>query len=211
MTRAVSGPPGSPPLIEWAVTGLTLQGQEASGDGYAVKPFPSGVLIAVVDGLGHGREAALATTTALAILEADAHDSVTTLLERSHAALRRTRGVVMSLASFIGQDSTMTWLGVGNVEGVLARAEAEGSLARENLLLRSGVVGYQLPPLRAAVIRVAGGDTLVLATDGVRGGFSEHLNLIDSPQQIADRILALHARSTDDALVLVARYLGGWA
>jgi hypothetical protein len=30
----------------------------------------------------------------------------------------------------------------------------------------------------------------------------------DSPQQIADRILKRHFKGTDDALVLVARYVG---
>ena len=35
----------------------------------------------------------------------------------------------------------MTWLGVGNVEGVLLRAALR--IARESVLLRGGVAGYQ--------------------------------------------------------------------
>lgn len=81
--------------------------------------------------------------------------------------------------------------------------------AREYLLLRGGVVGYQLPPLHASTIPVARGDTLILATDGIRSGFAEGLDLGEPPQRIADHILAQHGKSTDDALVLVGRYIGG--
>jgi serine phosphatase RsbU (regulator of sigma subunit) len=121
----------------------------------------------------------------------------------------KTRGVVMSLAFFNAQDSTLTWVGVGNVEGMLVRADAKAHPARESVLLRGGVLGYELPPLRASVIPVFRGDTLILSTDGIRHGFAEELTLRDSPQQIADRILAHSGKGTDDALVLVARYLGG--
>ena len=65
----------------------------------------------------------------------------------------------------------MTWLGVGNVQGVLMRADAQKGSVQEVLLLRGGVVGSQLPALQAAVLPIAKGDTLVFATDGVRGEF----------------------------------------
>ncbi len=103
----------------------------------------------------------------------------------------------------------MTWLGVGNVEGVLLSAGGEAGLARESVLLRGGVVGYRLPPLRPAVLTIRPGDTLILATDGIRGGFVSQLTSGEPPQQMADGILARHGKGTDDALVLVARYLGG--
>ena len=119
-----------------------------------------------------------------------------------------TRGAVMTLALFDALEETMTWLGVGNVEGILMRATPNVTPSRESVLLRGGVVGYQLPVLRASVIPVTRGDTLILATDGVRTGFSTALNLSQSPQKIADQILSQYGKETDDALVLVARYLG---
>jgi hypothetical protein len=76
------------------------------------------------------------------------------------------------------------------------------------LLLRGGVVGVQLPPLSAGVIPVARGDTLILASDGIHREFDRAAALTNSPQKFADRILADHRRATDDALVLVSRYLG---
>jgi serine/threonine protein phosphatase PrpC len=175
-----------------------------------VKPFPGGVLVAVMDGLGHGEQAAAAARIAVSALEDHASDSVIALLRLCHEKLLATRGLVMSIASFNGLDDTMTWLGVGNVEGVLVRANATASPARESLVSRGGVAGYQLPPLRAYVLPVMPGDLLLFATDGIQSGFAESMTPTanDTPQHIADRILAEHCKGTDDALVLVARYLG---
>jgi negative regulator of sigma-B (phosphoserine phosphatase) len=200
--------PQPPPLIEWGVATLPLAGEAESGDLYVVKPFHHGVLVAVVDGLGHGPEAALAAKTAMATLEDCASEPVVALVQRCHEKLIRTRGVVMSLASLDTKGKTLTWLGVGNVEGVLLRAHVRTNPPRENVLLRSGVVGCQLPTLRASILPVRRGDVLILATDGVRSGFAEDVTLSRPPQQIAEQILARHATGMDDALVLVARYLG---
>jgi hypothetical protein len=197
-----------PPLIEWGVAAQPLEGEAESGDLHVVQPYPKGVLVAAVDGLGHGPEAAAAARSAVLTLEGYAHEPVISLIKRCHERLIRTRGVVMSLASFNALDNTMTWLGVGNVEGLLLRADAAASPPRENVLLRGGVVGYQLPALRASILPVTRGDVLILATDGIRGGFVEDVTLSDPPQQIAEHILARRAGGTDDALVLVARYLG---
>jgi phosphoserine phosphatase RsbX len=202
----------SVPLIEWGAAAAPLPGQVVSGDRFVVAPFAEGVLVAIADGLGHGDDAAAAADIAVNILRAHAVETVIALVQRCHDALTRTRGVVLTLASFNARDDSMTWLGVGNAEGVLLRGQngsgATDSL-RETVLLRGGVVGYQLPPLRASVLPIARGDTLILASDGIRGGFADALTLTDSPQQIADRILGQYNKQTDDAVVLVVRYLGG--
>lgn len=199
---------GRSPVLDWGVATLTLPGQVESGDLHIIQPFAGGVMAGVVDGLGHGEEAAVAAKLAVATLSKNPEESVLSLVRRCHTALRGTRGVVMSIASFSVADEAMTWLGVGNVEGVLYRARARGAPDRESVLLRGGVVGYELPPLRAGLVPISRGDTLLFATDGIRSGFADGLPLAESPQRLADRILATHAKETDDALVLVVRYLG---
>jgi len=105
----------------------------------------------------------------------------------------------------------MTWLSVGNVEGVLLYTDQTARPARParaTLLTRGGIVGSELPQLRAEVVPIAAGDILIFATDGIREGFAEDLPTDPGPQQLADQILARYGKGTDDALVLVARYLG---
>jgi negative regulator of sigma-B (phosphoserine phosphatase) len=196
------------PLLDWGVASVTLPGERVSGDQALVQPFPKGMIVGVVDGLGHGTEAATAAQRAIATLEAHAHESVVFLIKRCHEELKGTRGVVMTLASFNAADETITWVGVGNIEAILFRADPHGGPAREYVLLHGGVVGHHLPPLRGFVIPVSAGDTLIVTTDGIRSGFAEGLTLDHPPKKQADQILARHAKGTDDALVLVARYLG---
>src|SRR5438067_12088423 len=112
-------------LIEWDVVQLTLKGQEKSGDHCLVKPFETSVLVAVVDGLGHGEEAAAGAKIAVDVLEANARDDVIALFKRSLEALRRSGGVVMSMALLNGPERTMTWLGARDVEGLFAGANAD--------------------------------------------------------------------------------------
>jgi hypothetical protein len=192
----------SAPRIDWSVALRSLA--DESGDQYLVARAPSAVMVAVVDGLGHGPAAAAAARRAVDLLKANAGAHPVSLLQHCHEALRSTRGAVVSLASFDG--GSMTWLGVGNVDGVLVRA-APGA-GTERLLVRGGVVGRQLPPLEAAQVAVGPGDVLIFATDGVRSDFAEDVSGRGSPQSTADRILAEYGKPSDDALVMVARYLG---
>ena len=195
-------------LIDWDVAGRPLAGEPVSGDLHLVKCLDAGVLLAVVDGIGHGDEAIAAARKAVAILEASPGKSIVALVKQCHEALLKTRGVVMTLASLNALENTVTWLGVGNVEGRLLRPDDRGNHSSESVLLRSGLVGYQLPELQTSVVPVAPGDLLIFATDGVRPGFAEGINVSEAPGPLATGILSEHFKGTDDALVLVARYLG---
>ena len=196
--------------MEWGVAQIALEGETVSGDRHLVSPDADGLLIAVVDGLGHGKEAAAAAEAAIAVLREHVHEPVIPLLKRCHEALRGTRGVAMSVASLNATYGAITWLGVGNVESVLLRADKEAVPPQDNIMLFPGVVGHQMPSLRAVVTPVSVGDLLILFTDGVRRDFLREPPIPGhSPQRIADRICAKYSKGTDDALVLVARYAGG--
>jgi negative regulator of sigma-B (phosphoserine phosphatase) len=193
--------------FEWGVASRAFPGENASGDLHLVKPLPGGVLLAAVDGLGHGPEAVAAATTAVAILQNYADEPLPALVTRCHHAMKDARGVVMTVAR-LGPDGQLTWLGVGNVEVLLFRADREAVPSIERLLLDRGLLGFQLPSLRARTMSVAPGDLLVFVTDGVTAGFVDDLVHRDPPQRLADRIMDRHFRGIDDALVLVVRYIG---
>ncbi len=191
--------------MEWGAAGRSHDVGGLSGDLWAVLPTPYGTLIALADGLGRGPEAAAAARAALAHLRLERALPLLALFQRCHGALRGTRGVVMTLAAVHSTHATLTWMGVGNVEAILLRAQPGRGPAREPLLLRSGVVGHLLPPLAPSVLAIAPGDTLILATDGV-GWVPESAPVgPESPAAMARRILDRHARRGDDAAVVVAR------
>ena len=195
-------------MVEYGVAKFVIPGQEESGDQHLVCCNRNGILVAAIDGIGHGEAAANAAKAAAALLRSSADQPIISLVERCHEKLRATRGVVLSLAFIEPGQGMMTWLGVGNVQGVLMRADATNGNAQESLLLRAGVVGSQLPALQGTVLPIAQGDTLFLATDGVRSDFSMALSARENPQRAADRILEHYGSRNDDALVLVARLTG---
>ena len=194
-------------VIDWAVAERPMPGHQVSGDVHVVEPFRDGVLVAVIDALGHGDDAAATSRLAAATVRAHADREIPTVIRICHEQLRAARGVVMSAASIDARNHTVTWGGVGNVEGFLVRSDASGSLVRDALVLRNGVIGFQIPEVRPTVRPIAPGHVLILATDGIAAGFLDRYEP-GTPQQIADAILARYGKPTDDALVLVAAYTG---
>jgi serine/threonine protein phosphatase PrpC len=203
MGSEVSAPEAT--LVEIGVAQWTLE--DESGDAYAVEPFPGGVLVAVIDGIGHGPEAARAARIAVETLRAHAADDPARLATLCHEALAGTRGAVASLVS-LRASGTLTWSGVGNVECGLF--DSRSRRPAHMLAARGGVLGHKLPRLHSVDVPVAAGDTLALATDGVEPS-SLALDARASPQANADRILATGRKGVDDALVLVGRCRGGAA
>ncbi len=195
-------------FLEFGIAQAAMIGEPDSGDRHLVKSFPNGTLIAVVDGIGHGKEAAQAADLAVETLAKKPGEPIISLFRDCHEILRKTRGAVMTIACFNAEQETLTWMGVGNVTSLLLRKDPAASPSSESVILRSGVVGGQLPLLRAAIVPIERGDTLILATDGIGVDFFEKLSPVLSPQKMADHILAQHKKSSDDALVLVARYRG---
>lgn len=193
-------------IIEWGWAGRALE--EPSGDMHAIVEREDGALVALLDGLGHGIEAATAARAAIPVIEAHDGASVASLVQRCHEALRKTRGAAMTVAWFDARDASVTWTGVGNVDGILIRTAGSAQGPKEAISTRGGVVGYRLPSLRATRHEVSSGDLLVMATDGIRSTFSAGIVTQFTAQEIAESILVRYAKETDDAHVVVARYLG---
>lgn len=197
-------------MISYGAASLTLTGQSKSGDCYLVREHERGVLIAVVDGLGHGQDAADAAEMAKSALEEQSSTNPLSLLLYCHEKLRRTRGAAITVVSIDRITETLAWIGVGNVECVLLRSrQGEDKPHREYVVLRGGVVGYHLPSIYPATTTIRPGDILIFCTDGVSREFLENTSSGIEPQELADLILRRYSLKTDDALVLVARYNGG--
>lgn len=194
---------------EYAVAGRPLGGERQSGDAALVVPTAGGVLLAVVDGLGHGDEAAAAAGAAIAVLREHAGEPLVRLLQHCHERLQPTRGVVLTVAALDAAKATLSWVGVGNVEAVLI-GSASGTPGNKMWLTnRNGVVGFRLPALEVRTVPVAVGDLLILATDGIDESFVSDDIGAGHADDLAHDILERHGKATDDALVLVLRWLGG--
>lgn len=197
---------GTREQLEWAVIRRPRPGERSCGDLAVVAVGEDVMLVAGIDGVGHGSRAARAARRAAEVIERDAGDELPALAERCHEALRGTRGAALSLARLSIRDAELTWLGIGNVEGrVIAAAPAAG--VRGSLLLTAGVPGHELPDITTQTLAVRSGDVMILATDGVRPGFADDLDITGSAQEIGERVMGKDRKGSDDALVVVVRYL----
>jgi len=196
-------------VIDCGLASRIMSGAQESGDLHVIHEFPGGLLIGALDGLGHGPEAAVASRLCASLLTEYAGEPLEEIIARCHVRLRGTRGTVLSLCTLNEKASTWSWMGVGNVSGVLQRERGVPRRERKCLIQTRGVVGGLMSKVNVSTIPLTPGDVMVLATDGVRADYSDELDLAGTPQQIAERILDRHATGTDDALALVARYGGG--
>ena len=197
---------GSPGPLDWAVATRPMPGETVSGDHSVVVPQGDRVLMAVIDGLGHGPEAAAPARMAAETIHDNPGEPLDALVTLCHHELEGTRGAAMTISSVDLVASTLTWLGVGNVEAYIVRNDGVRTSIVEAALLAGGVVGFRLPQLRSQTVSLRPGDVLLMATDGVGHPLPERIHVGKPANVSAGIILETCARQSDDALVLVARY-----
>ena len=198
----------TPTLIEIGQAHAPRAGENESGDRCVHWQAGQRALVAVIDGVGHGHEAAEAAAVAARVLEGHREESLGKLLKLCHEKLAATRGAAITLTLFDGGDGTLRWVGAGNVAAMLLHTEPSGNTRMRELLVRSGVAGVSLPSTEVSSTTLARGDLVVLATDGLRPAFMDRVDRLARPQPLAERLLAEFGTQSDDALVVVVRHVG---
>jgi serine phosphatase RsbU (regulator of sigma subunit) len=178
-------------------------GETVSGDGWSIDWHAAVCRIALIDGLGHGPEAAAATARAVEELQVQPELTPAEALRRCHGALHGLRGAAMSVARVDLAAQQLTFAGIGNVDARLVQGAAETCLTPYR-----GIIGRVIPTIRSVDVPLTAAWLLVLHTDGISTRFRLE-KLPDwqrcEPQPLADAILQEWGRQTDDATVLVIR------
>lgn len=178
-------------------------GEEVNGDAYFIHQEEGRMLLAVVDGLGHGRGAQAATQVALNVLERWQGEPLNELFHAAHDALRATRGVVMGAAIVDNVNGSFQYAGVGNIEVRVFNAPEPIHPISNN-----GTLGVRLDKVRVWTHKWSEGATVVMTSDGLSASWNmaDYPGLLlKSPQMIASILLRDYGRESDDATVLVAR------
>lgn len=195
---------GETALVEWIAATLAKEGEQECADLFLVKSGEDDVLLAAVDGLGHGSDARKVSQKVIHILENGTDKSLKTLIEGCHEEIKGSRGVVLSIAR-ISSNNELSWLSVGNVEGVLMNKNDQNEQQITQLVLRSGVVGYKLPALQVSVEKISAGDRLFFATDGVTHDFTESLSYNRPMKETVKYAVKNYFKETDDSLILAVQ------
>ncbi|MFD5778117.1 SpoIIE family protein phosphatase [Streptomyces fungicidicus] len=142
---------------------IPYAGAEFSGDAWAWVRSGDRLTLMLADGLGHGREAARASTAAAEALHRRPGLPPAAALEAVHGALTGTRGAAVAVAQLDLWAGRLRFAGVGNVSARLR----EGGRWR-SLLSRPGIVGVHQPrTVREDDVAWTGESLLILHTDGL--------------------------------------------
>ena len=192
--------PGS---LEIGVTCVPKPGEEVSGDGWAVAASEGRTIVTVVDGLGHGPDAAEAARAAVRVFHAECASRPAEIVERMHLALRSTRGAAVAVAEIDLPGETVRYAGIGNIAGVIV----VGAESR-SLVSHAGTVGHQMRKVQEFNYPWSARSLLVMHSDGVtqRWDLEKYTGLAArDPSLVAGVIYRDFTRGRDDATVLVAR------
>ncbi|WP_282791926.1 SpoIIE family protein phosphatase [Streptomyces sp. CC224B] len=140
---------------------LPADGEEHCGDAVAVALTDRGPTALVVDGLGHGSEAAEAARAAVRCFRRAPDADLPDLFTAANRALRHSRGAALAVLRLA--DTTASYCGVGNVRAVLLSPDD----VTHQLTGQPGVVGWNMPPPQVRRLSTPAGTTAVLHTDGL--------------------------------------------
>jgi anti-sigma regulatory factor (Ser/Thr protein kinase) len=182
---------------------VPLRGEAECGDAWRVILARQRISVLVVDGLGHGPEAATAAAAATATFAKVGSGSPETTLVALDAAMRETRGAALSVVVIDTARKQAQFGGIGNVDG---RVLSSGT--SEHLVPQNGIVGHGMPPPRSSSVAWSAGARLVMHSDGIVprwrvDAYEDQMPL--HPALLAGLIYRDFSRDRDDVTVLVIR------
>jgi anti-sigma regulatory factor (Ser/Thr protein kinase) len=187
------------------IAGLAVPypGERVCGDGWTFHHSNERMMVLVVDGLGHGIEAAEAAQEAIATFHKRVELSPAEILGYVHDALRKTRGAVAAIAEIRPKEKTLRYVGVGNISAVLLSGGASRSLVSHN-----GTLGMTIAKIQEFSVEWPADGVLVLHSDGLqtRWDLAGYAGLmVRHPAVIGGALLRDFRRQRDDASVVVVK------
>jgi anti-sigma regulatory factor (Ser/Thr protein kinase) len=195
-------PPAESELEIGAVC-LPKTGEEVPGDGWLMESSGDYRTMLVVDGLGHGPNAARAARAATEAFAAHPSATPGVLMQICHGALAATRGAAGAAARVAPAKKHGSFAGVGNIA---CRVEMSGE--RRQLVSHSGTLGHVMRrvqefefefPHRASLILHSDGLATRWSSDDYPGLLGKHAGLV------AGVLYRDHNRGTDDVTVVVLK------
>ena len=196
-------PPPPEAELEVGAVCLPKTGEEVPGDGWLLEASGDYRTIMVVDGLGHGPNAARAARAATEAFAAHPSATPGALMQICHGALAATRGAAGAAARVAPAKRHGSFAGVGNIA---CRVETTG--ARRQLVSHSGTLGHVMRRVQEFEFDFPAGALLILQSDGLttRWSSEEYPGLLAKHAGLIAGVLYRdHNRGTDDVTVVVLK------
>lgn len=180
--------------------------EDVCGDGYGIVQTSSHIKILFGDGLGHGPNAKEAVDVAKKHFYESESVDPTEIIRLIHDKVRKTRGLVASVAVLDKKRNAWAVCGVGNI---IARLYS--GIEYRNYMSYNGTIGLNIPKsMNSTILPVERSQHLVMCSDGIQTRWT--LNAYPSifkydPTILAGAVLKDFNRGTDDASVLIAKVI----
>jgi anti-sigma regulatory factor (Ser/Thr protein kinase) len=189
----------------FVIGGLSVPaaGETECGDAWSEERRPGSATLMVVDGLGHGPDAAAAAREAVRSFAASAGAMPTARVEALNLALRSTRGAAVAVAHLDAARKIARFAGLGNVSAAIHTATTV-----RHLVSQHGTAGQGTRRIEEYTYPWDERSVLVMHSDGIAGrhDLSAYPGLIERhPGLVASVLYRDFARGRDDATVVVAR------
>ncbi len=177
-------------------------GEQLNGDAYLVNNIDNNITIAaVIDGLGHGKEANMASEKAKEQILLKSNLPLDGLMKHVHNSIRGTRGAVLGLVRINTFTNKLQFSGIGNIESFIITGEG-----KKTLLSFGGIMGHNMRTPRVFDFDFLPGNTLCMYSDGITTRWrQEDIDWTNSPQKNSEDIINNHSRPNDDATILIIR------
>lgn len=190
-------------MLEYYLSKRALLGPDSEcGDTGLVIKDNDDYFLALLDVLGHGREARKVAILAETYLQDHYRNSLPVLMEGLHQHLRGSRGCVAVLGRLTPANGELSLVGIGNITVRVFAATSQ------HVVLGEGVIGFTISTPRKKTIQLQRGDVLLLYSDGIKEFFSlnQHPDLLKRDiKEIAVTILREFGKENDDASCLALR------
>lgn len=179
-------------------------GEILNGDSYVINHISATKTIAaVIDGLGHGKDANLASGIIKEQVLIKGELPVEELVRYVHQAAKGTRGAVIGLVLINTETAKLQFVGVGNIEGFIHSGEG-----KKSLISFGGILGHQIRTPRVFEFPFNPGDAVCLYSDGLNSRWNPNdIDWSEHPQKIAESLITQYSRQNDDATVLIISHL----
>jgi len=186
-----------------AQTGIVIRpcvGETVCGDAQVVIENENTLLVAVVDGLGHGPGAAEASEAFVDFVRGNAHKPLETLMFEGGSHIASTRGAAAAIVRLDFANRLLSFCGVGNVHFHSL------SSAPLHPVCVPGIVGHRVRKIIPYEFELPDEGTFVLCSDGI----SSRIHLEEypghGPQELANALLEQHGKSHDDATCVAVAF-----
>jgi anti-sigma regulatory factor (Ser/Thr protein kinase) len=189
----------------WSAINIPAPHETVCGDTWRVCERDHQLSVLVVDGLGHGPEAAHAAAAGAEAFDRDPFLPLVSMFENLHVRMHGTRGAALAVAQIDTKTRQMKYAGIGNISASLR--ESGGGTGR-GLFSHNGIVGVQFRKAQEFDYPCPPGALLILHSDGLQTRWS--LDNYPGLQQRHPGLIAAvlyrdFCRGRDDVTVVVIR------